>query len=194
MMPDSPWLFPQSDQMLQLLAGHRDSVQSSDFSPRGDCLVSLADPFPTWSQATGEGMDSMPCPYTAATGHWLLGLDCAHLGPACRDPGGLPAGTRGPPGQHQLPLLLCVGPPGEQGCRAARLRTREHTGPEAERSVLQASGSWDKTIHIWKPTTSSLLVQLKGHSTWVRSIAFSPQELWLASAGYSHVVTSQSQH
>nr|XP_037850156.1 WD repeat-containing protein 38 isoform X1 [Chlorocebus sabaeus] len=55
-------------------------------------------------------------------------------------------------------------------------------------SGLLASGSWDKTIHIWKPTTSSLLIQLKGHVTWVKSIAFSPNELWLASAGYSRMV------
>lgn len=57
-------------------------------------------------------------------------------------------------------------------------------------SGLLASGSWDKTIHIWKPTTSSLLIQLKGHVTWVKSIAFSPNELWLASAGYSRMVTT----
>ncbi|XP_015992899.2 WD repeat-containing protein 38 [Rousettus aegyptiacus] len=57
-------------------------------------------------------------------------------------------------------------------------------------SGLLASGSWDKTIHIWKPSTRSLLVQLKGHATWVKSIAFSPSGLQLASAGYSHMVTT----
>uniref|UniRef100_A0A8C0RDN5 WD repeat domain 38 n=2 Tax=Canis lupus familiaris TaxID=9615 RepID=A0A8C0RDN5_CANLF len=55
-------------------------------------------------------------------------------------------------------------------------------------SGLLASGSWDKTIHIWKPSTRSLLVQLKGHVTWVKSIAFSPDGSQLASAGYSHMV------
>ncbi|XP_023388848.1 WD repeat-containing protein 38 [Pteropus vampyrus] len=55
-------------------------------------------------------------------------------------------------------------------------------------SGLLASGSWDKTIHIWKPSIRSLLVQLKGHATWVKSIAFSPNGLQLASAGYSHMV------
>lgn len=54
---------------------------------------------------------------------------------------------------------------------------------------VQASGSWDKTIRIWKPTTSSLLFQLKGHGTWVKSLAFSPDELRLASVGYSHMVS-----
>ncbi|XP_057355006.1 WD repeat-containing protein 38 [Manis pentadactyla] len=54
-------------------------------------------------------------------------------------------------------------------------------------SGLLASGSWDKTILIWKPSTRSLLVQLKGHITWVKSTGFS-LELQLASAGYSHMV------
>ncbi|KAM7316926.1 hypothetical protein ACRRTK_024657 [Alexandromys fortis] len=49
-------------------------------------------------------------------------------------------------------------------------------------SGLLASGSWDKTIRIWKPATSSLLFQLKGHATWVKSLAFSPDERRLASA------------
>ncbi|XP_049752136.1 WD repeat-containing protein 38 isoform X3 [Elephas maximus indicus] len=55
-------------------------------------------------------------------------------------------------------------------------------------SGLLASGSWDKTIRIWKPQPASLLVQLKGHVTWVKSIAFSPNELWLVSAGYSRLI------
>uniref|UniRef100_A0A8C0WEY6 WD repeat-containing protein 38 n=1 Tax=Castor canadensis TaxID=51338 RepID=A0A8C0WEY6_CASCN len=48
--------------------------------------------------------------------------------------------------------------------------------------------SWDKTVRVWKPTTSSLLIQLKGQVNWVKSVAFSPDELQLASAGYSCVV------
>lgn len=60
----------------------------------------------------------------------------------------------------------------------------------SELSAVQASGSWDKTIHIWKPSTRSVLIQLKGHITWVKSIAFSPDGQQLASAGYSHMVTS----
>ncbi|XP_055127088.1 WD repeat-containing protein 38 isoform X3 [Symphalangus syndactylus] len=101
-------------------------------------------------------------------GHRLLGLHRTHLGPADGDPSSLPPGARGTQWQHQLPVLFTIWPP--------------------ELSAVQASGSWDKTIHIWKPTTSSLLIQLKGHVTWVKSIAFSPDELWLASAGYSRMV------
>ncbi|KAK2506822.1 hypothetical protein MC885_021219 [Smutsia gigantea] len=56
-------------------------------------------------------------------------------------------------------------------------------------SGLLASSSWDKTILIWKPSTRSLLVQLKGHISWVKSIAFALNELQLANADYSHMVT-----
>ncbi|XP_059956431.1 WD repeat-containing protein 38 [Mesoplodon densirostris] len=55
-------------------------------------------------------------------------------------------------------------------------------------SGLLASGSWDKTIHNWKPSTGSLPVQLKGHITWVKSRAFSPDGLQVASTGYSHMI------
>lgn len=58
-----------------------------------------------------------------------------------------------------------------------------------ELSPVQASGSWDKTIHIWKPSTRSLLIQLKGHITWVKSSAFSPDGQQLASAALLHMVT-----
>nr|XP_054099729.1 WD repeat-containing protein 38 isoform X2 [Callithrix jacchus] len=77
------------------------------------------------------------------------------------------------------------------GSQALKKGPSELTGPHpwgSELSAIQASGSWDKTIHIWKPMTSSLLVQLRGHITWVKSIAFSPDELRLVSAAYSRMV------
>ncbi|KAB0406698.1 hypothetical protein E2I00_003634 [Balaenoptera physalus] len=67
----------------------------------------------------------------------------------------------------------------------------EYAGPKPlclELSSVQASGSWDKTIHTWKPSTGSLLVQLKGYITWVKSRAFSPDGLQLASTGYSYML------
>lgn len=89
--------------------------------------------------------------------------------------------------------LLVSECPGFQAGPLLAARPLRLPGPKpqgSELSAVQASGSWDKTIHIWKPTTSSLLIQLKGHVTWVKSIAFSPNELWLASAGYSRMVTT----
>lgn len=72
----------------------------------------------------------------------------------------------------------------------------EYAGPKPlclDLSAFQVSGSWDKTIHTWKPSTGSLPVQLKGHITWVKSRAFSPDGLQVASTGYSHMVTPPHQ-
>lgn len=78
------------------------------------------------------------------------------------------------------------------GCKTlgrplAILGRSEHAGLEL--FVVWASRSWDKTIHIWKPSKRNLLVQLKDHVTWVKSIAFSFDGSQLASAGYSSMVT-----
>ncbi|XP_020823180.1 WD repeat-containing protein 38 isoform X2 [Phascolarctos cinereus] len=54
--------------------------------------------------------------------------------------------------------------------------------------VPQASGSWDKTILIWKPETGKLLIKLLGHLTWVKSMAFSADGLRMASSEYSEMV------
>lgn len=53
---------------------------------------------------------------------------------------------------------------------------------------IQASGSWDRTVSIWKTPIPRPSVQLKGHISWVTSVAFSPDGLQLASAD-SHKVT-----
>ncbi|XP_007474702.2 WD repeat-containing protein 38 isoform X1 [Monodelphis domestica] len=55
-------------------------------------------------------------------------------------------------------------------------------------SGLLASGSWDKTIRIWNPETGKLLIQLLGHLTWVKSMAFSPDGHQMASSEYSEMV------
>ncbi|KAH0519139.1 WD repeat-containing protein 38 [Microtus ochrogaster] len=157
---------------------HRREVNCSAFSPDGQTLLTAADDetrsrrllwrtaghrglvkfcrFSRWPPGCQHLCDHTVCLWDVTRfkclhvlrGHWLLGLNCAHLGPA----GGNPS-------------CLCYSAFG-----------------------LLASGSWDKTIHIWKATTSSLLFQLKGHVTWVKSLAFSLNELRLASAGYSYTV------
>uniref|UniRef100_A0A8I5NYS0 WD repeat domain 38 n=1 Tax=Papio anubis TaxID=9555 RepID=A0A8I5NYS0_PAPAN len=159
----------QSGQMLRLLVGHRDSVQSSDFSPTVNCLAtgSWDSTIRIWDLRTG----------TPAVSHQALEGHSGNISCLCYSASG----------------LLVSGCPGFQGGPLLAARPLRLPGPKpqgSELSAVQASGSWDKTIHIWKPTTSSLLIQLKGHVTWVKSVAFSPDELWLASAGYSRMVTT----
>ena len=48
-------------------------------------------------------------------------------------------------------------------------------------SLLQASGSWDKTIRLWRARDGSLLFVLNNHTGWVRALAFSPDGTILAS-------------
>ncbi|XP_077917425.1 WD repeat-containing protein 38 [Halichoerus grypus] len=149
----------QSGQMLRHLGGHRDSIQSSDFAPSSDSL------------ATGS-WDSTICIWdlrmgTPVTFHQELEGHSGNISCLCYSASGL------------LVSWVALG---------SRLAPSGSRPMGLELSAVQASGSWDKTIHIWKPSTRGLLVQLKGHVTWVKSIAFSPDGSQLASAGYSHMV------
>lgn len=64
------------------MAGHRDSVQSSDFSSTANALVNLI-PAPPLSVATGVVKSWLILMVTA---HRPLGLNCAHLGPVGGNP------------------------------------------------------------------------------------------------------------
>ena len=48
--------------------------------------------------------------------------------------------------------------------------------------LLQASGSWDKTICVWNASSKSLLHVLRGHEGWVQAVAFSSDSRYLVSA------------
>ena len=54
--------------------------------------------------------------------------------------------------------------------------------------LLQASGSWDKTIRLWNPNNGKVLHILKGHEGFVQAISFSPDSWKIASAGEEDVV------
>ncbi|KAM5445021.1 hypothetical protein MferCBS31731_000480 [Microsporum ferrugineum] len=53
---------------------------------------------------------------------------------------------------------------------------------------LLASGSDDKTVKLWDPTTGAELQTLEGHLGWVRSVAFSPNSQLLASGSSDKTV------
>ena len=40
--------------------------------------------------------------------------------------------------------------------------------------VCVVSGSYDKTVRLWDAVTGAALQTLEGHTSWVRSVAFSP--------------------
>ncbi len=54
--------------------------------------------------------------------------------------------------------------------------------------TLLASGSADYTIKFWHPQTGQCLQTLRGHSSWVWSVVFSPDGTYLASASYDQTV------
>jgi WD40 repeat protein len=57
----------------------------------------------------------------------------------------------------------------------------------AKKTVL-ASGSADRTIKLWNWQTEQCLQTLKGHTSWVWAIAFSPNSQLLASGSYDQTV------
>lgn len=53
---------------------------------------------------------------------------------------------------------------------------------------LLASGSWDRTIKVWKVDTGSVESTLAGHADSVYSVAFSPDGKFLASGSADHTI------
>jgi len=53
---------------------------------------------------------------------------------------------------------------------------------------VMASGSDDHTIQIWNYQNGEHLQTLRGHSSWVQSVSFSANRIWLASGSRDHTV------
>ena len=51
-----------------------------------------------------------------------------------------------------------------------------------------ASGSYDQTVIIWDAATGDKVSELKGHSDWVRSVAWSPKGDQIASGSDGRTV------
>lgn len=86
-------------------------ILCSDFSPTANALVSLIPAPPCqWPQ---EWLRAGSYSWSLPTGHWLLGLNCAHMGPGGGNPSCLLPGVRGPHWQHQLLMLLSIWPLGK---------------------------------------------------------------------------------
>ena len=53
---------------------------------------------------------------------------------------------------------------------------------------ILASGSWDKTLHLYDAQTGELQKTFTGHADWVLSVVFSPDGKMLASGSQDQTV------
>src|SRR5579859_870659 len=56
-----------------------------------------------------------------------------------------------------------------------------------EGSIL-ASGSWDRTVHVWESTTGQRILLYQGHAEGVTAVAWSPNRKYLASGSHDGIV------
>jgi WD40 repeat protein len=74
------------------------------------------------------------------------------------------------------------------GYSALSLPETADLGPESWGDRLLASGSEDGIVRLWDTHTGEALLMLEGHSSAVRSVAFSPEAPLLASGSHDHTI------
>lgn len=72
--------------------------------------------------------------------------------------------------------------PKEERKRRKEAALNEEKKTDATGGLYLLSGSRDKTIKLWELETETCLLELKGHSNWVRSVSFHPGGQFIISA------------
>jgi WD40 repeat protein len=66
--------------------------------------------------------------------------------------------------------------------------SRQGAAASQEHQFILASGSYDQTVKLWDVGTGRILETLRGHASWVWSVAFSPQGQLLASCSSDETI------
>ncbi len=193
--PDGQWLASSSfDQTLKLwdiktgqclktFQGHTNRVWTVAFSPDNNQLVSGGDDHATklWDIKTGQ-CDKTLKGHTNSVFSIALSPDCQILASGHEDQSiKLWNFSKGEC------LQTLQGHTNRVWSVAFAPSTKQENNSDTDEVVL-ATGSADRMIKLWNYKTGKCLKTLQGHTSWVWSVAFSPDSQYLASTSYDQTV------